>query len=164
MAKSKDSGRNISDIALKPVEISVNLPTDRNDKSSKKTGLKVSRRFTKPGQDVFASVEWDTRDSIISDEKGNIISQITGIEVPKTWTQLATDIVSYKYFRKAGLPTKEGRETSVRQPIIRISKTMADFGEKFGYFASKAERETFETELMYILLHQRAAFNSPVWF
>ena len=164
MAKSKNNNSELSDIALRPVEISVNLPKSKNGKRSKKTGLKIPRRFTKPNLEVFDTVSWETRDSIISDEKGNIISQINGIEVPTGWTQLATDIISYKYFRKAGLPTKEGRETSVKQPIIRISHTMADFGEKFGYFASKAERENFEAELKYLLLHQRAAFNSPVWF
>jgi len=160
MAKPNNK-REISDIALKPVEISADLP---KQKSTKKAGLRVSRRFTKSGEDVFTTTQWDSRDSVISDEKGNIISQITGIEVPKTWTQLATDIVAYKYFRKAGVPTKEGRETSVRQPITRIASTMAGFGEKFGYFANSTERQNFEDELKYLLLHQRAAFNSPVWF
>lgn len=163
MAKPKSENNELSDIALKPVEISANLPK-KNSKSLKNTGLKVPRRFTSPNKDVFDTVKWDTRDSIISDEKGNIISQITNIEVPESWTQLATDIVSYKYLRKAGVPTKEGRETSVRQPITRIAVTMANFGEKFNYFANKAEKENFEAELKYLLLHQRAAFNSPVWF
>lgn len=160
MAKKNEK---VNPLALKPVEISAEIPSG-DASSNKKAGLKISRRFTKAGQDVFDGVEWDSRDSVITDEKGNVISQITNIEVPKSWTQLATDIIAYKYFRKAGVPTKEGRETSVKQPIIRIAKTMADFGEKFGYFASKAERVSFEDELMYLLLHQRAAFNSPVWF
>lgn len=164
MAKTKRGGNSeATDIALKPVEISVDLPSNR-PASAKKAGLKVPRRFTKPGEDVFSTVTWEKRDTVISDEKGNVISQITDLEVPSSWTQLATDILAYKYLRKAGVPTKEGRETSARQAIYRIAHTMADFGEKFGYFASTAERTSFEDELMYILLHQRAAFNSPVWF
>lgn len=164
MAKIKREGNDeATDIALKPVEISVDLPSNK-PASAKKAGLKVSRRFTKPGEDVFSTVTWEKRDTVISDEKGNIISQITDVEVPSSWTQLATDILAYKYLRKAGVPTKEGRETSARQAIYRIAHTMADFGEKFEYFASTAERISFEDELISILLHQRAAFNSPVWF
>src|SRR3989344_2294108 len=120
------------DIALKPVEISAELP--EKDNAGKKLGLKVSRRFTKPGENVFDTVQWDKRTTTISDEKGNVISQITDVEVPTTWTQLATDILAYKYLRKAGVPTKEGREVS------------------------------FEDELTHLLTHQKAAFNSPVWF
>ncbi|MEX1051986.1 MAG: vitamin B12-dependent ribonucleotide reductase [Patescibacteria group bacterium] len=162
MAKTKGGNSEATDIALKPVEISVDLPSSKQ--TAKKAGLKVPRRFTKAGGDVFATVSWEKRDTVISDEKGQIIAQITDVEVPSFWTQLATDILAYKYLRKAGVPTKEGRETSARQAIYRIAHTMANFGEKFGYFASTAERTSFEDELMYILLHQRAAFNSPVWF
>ncbi len=163
MAKQRreEGDADITDIALKPVEISINLPTK---KKSSKAGLTISRRYTKPGEDVFSTVTWDKRTTTIADEKGNVISQISDIEVPSSWTQLATDIMAYKYFRKAGVPTKEGRETSVRQPIIRIAHTIADFGEKFGYFSTKEDRMTFEEELMHLLLYQKAAFNSPVWF
>lgn len=158
--KRKSDDVSLSEIALKPVEISVDLPSDKKAKP----GLKVTRRFTKEGEDVFSTVTWEKRSSVISDEKGNIISQINDIDVPSSWTQLATDIIAYKYFRKAGLPTKEGRETSVKQPIFRIAHTIADFGEKFGYFASASDRQAYEEELIYLLLTQRAAFNSPVWF
>lgn len=150
---------------MQPVEISAQLPgqTGSGSKNSK-VGLKINRHFTKAGQDVWQTVEWDKRDSMITDEKGNVISHIKEVEVPKTWSQLATDILAYKYLRKAGVNTKEGRETSLKQAITRITQTMADFGEKFGYFSTKEDRSAFQDELSYILLHQRAAFNSPVWF
>ncbi|MEK7170925.1 MAG: vitamin B12-dependent ribonucleotide reductase [Patescibacteria group bacterium] len=182
MAK-KDRNDRLSEIALKPVEISAELPEKNN--STKKLGLKVARRYTKVGENVFDTVEWDKRTTTISDEKGNIISQITDVEVPTTWTQLATDILAYKYLRKAGVPTKEarlpsptgqptttgtvghggqGRETSLKQAVYRIAHTIADFGEKFGYFASPEDRVSYEDELTHILVNQKAAFNSPVWF
>lgn len=162
MAKGGNKADELKEIILKPVEISVDLPHKGEEKKSPK--LKIARRFTTPGQDVFDGVTWTKRSSIITDEKGTVISQITDIDIPESWSQLATDIVAYKYFRKAGLNTKEGRETSVRQPIYRIAHTIADFGEKFNYFSTPSDRQTFEEELMYLLLHQRAAFNSPVWF
>lgn len=160
--KDRENQGNLPEIALKPVEISVELP--EKNKVSKKLGLKVNRRFTKSGEDVYAGIIWDKRTTTIGDEKGNIISQITDVEVPGSWSQLATDILAYKYFRKAGVPTKEGRETSLKQAIHRIAHTIADFGEKFGYFATGDDRLTFEDELKHLLVHQRAAFNSPVWF
>ncbi|MBI4948054.1 vitamin B12-dependent ribonucleotide reductase [Candidatus Berkelbacteria bacterium] len=157
-SKKKDS---INDIALQPVEISVDLP--KKDEHFK-PALKINRKFTKMGEDVFANISWEKRTTIINDEKGNIISQITDVEVPSSWSQLATDILAYKYLRKAGLSIKEGRETSAKQAVYRIAHTMADFGEKFGYFASKEDRQAYEDELTTILITQRAAFNSPVWF
>ncbi|MDO8650062.1 MAG: NUMOD3 domain-containing DNA-binding protein [Candidatus Berkelbacteria bacterium] len=161
MAK-KEKNERLSEIALKPVEISAELP--EKDNVGKKLGLKVSRRFTKPGENVFDTVQWDKRTTTISDEKGNVISQITDVEVPTTWTQLATDILAYKYLRKAGVPTKEGREVSLKQAVYRIAHTIADFGEKFNYFATDEDRVNFEEDLTHILVNQKAAFNSPVWF
>lgn len=163
MAKEGQKKNDVAEIALKPVEISIDLPKDSSNKKQK-SGLKINRRFTQPGEDVYGTVEWDKRTSLITDDKGNVVSQITEIEVPSGWTQLATDILAYKYLRKAGVPTKEGRETSARQAITRIAHTMADFGEKFDYFSTKDDRETFEDELTHILMTQKAAFNSPVWF
>ncbi len=161
MAK-KDRNDRLSEIALKPVEISAELPEKNN--VGKKLGLKVARRFTKKDEAVFETVVWEKRTTTISDEKGNVISQITDVEVPTTWSQLATDILAYKYLRKAGVPTKEGREVSLKQAVYRIAHTIADFGEKFGYFASTDDRSNFEDELTHILVTQKAAFNSPVWF
>ncbi|HSX42088.1 MAG TPA: vitamin B12-dependent ribonucleotide reductase [Candidatus Saccharimonadales bacterium] len=161
MAKGQSENR-AAEIALQPVEISIELPG--NEAKKKKTGLKVNRRYTKPGEDVFGQIAWEKRTSLITDEKGNVISQITDLEIPSTWSQLATDIIAYKYLRKAGVPTPEGRETSAKQAVYRIAHTMADFGEKFGYFATKEDRQTFEDELTHLLINQKAAFNSPVWF
>ena len=152
----------LTEIALQPVEISIDLPKASAKKQT--AGLKINRRYTKAGEDVNSTVTWDKRTSLITDEKGNVVSQITDVEVPSFWTQLATDIIAYKYFRKAGVPTKEGRETSAKQTIHRIAHTMADYGEKFGYFSTKADREAFEDELTHLLTYQKAAFNSPVWF
>ena len=154
-----------SDIALKPVEISADMPNDK--KKDSKVGMKIARRFTKLGQtieDIFNEVTWVKRLSLISDEKGKVISSIKDVEVPSFWSQLATDIIATKYFRKAGVPTPEGRETSVRQPIFRIVKSFANFGERFGYFSSEEDKLNYEAELTHLLLYQKAAFNSPVWF
>lgn len=159
MAKGRQD--KMGEINLQPVEISADLPSRDG---SAKVGMKINRLFTKAGKDVFSEVSWEKRSSIITDEKGNLISHITEVEVPSSWTQLATDILAYKYLRKAGVPTKEGRETSLKQAIFRIAHTIADFGEKFGYFSAHQDRVTFEDELSHLLLHQKAAFNSPVWF
>lgn len=167
---AKEKNEDVSNIVLQPVEISVNFDSNKSKSKSpdknqtKQAGLKISRRFTKEGEDVFKDINWDKRVSLITDEKGNVISQIKDIEVPDFWTQLSTDILAYKYLRKAGLKTEAGRETSAKQAVYRIAHTMADYGEKFGYFASKADRQTYEDELLHILINQKAAFNSPVWF
>ncbi len=157
---AKRTENQAAEIALQPVEISIELPEKKNQKA----GLKVNRRYTKLGENVFDTITWEQRTSLITDEKGNVISQINDLEIPSSWSQLATDIIAYKYLRKAGVPTKEGRETSARQAVYRIAHTMADFGEKFGYFNSKTDRQTFEDELTHLLINQKAAFNSPVWF
>ena len=89
-----------------------------------------------------------------------------GAEIPESWSQLATDIAVSKYFRRNGLgPNKDGAETSVRQLVVRLSKTIREAGEKFGgYFASKKDADAFEAELNFMLANQYGAFNSPVWF
>src|SRR2546423_10823674 len=125
-------------------------------------GLKIARRFTEPGEDVWNTVEWDKRSAVITGEKGDIVFEQYDIDVPKSWTQLATNVVASKYFR-GHLGTPE-RETSVRQLIQRVSYTMADWGKKMGYFASDADFLAFRDELTHLLLLQKAAFNSPVWF
>ena len=124
MAK-KDKNDRLSEIALQPVEISAELP--EKDNKGKKLGLKVARRYTKPNEVVFDTVDWEKRTTVISDEKGNVISQINDVEVPTTWSQLATDILAYKYLRKAGVPTKEGREVSLKQAVYRIAPPISFF-------------------------------------
>jgi ribonucleoside-diphosphate reductase alpha chain len=124
-------------------------------------GLSVGRFFTTPGAHPFDLVEWERRDARIG--HGDKVSfEQRDVEFPKSWSQNATNIVAQKYFRgQLGAPE---RERSVRQMIGRVSGTIASWGRERGYFATDEDVETFESELTHILLHQMAAFNSPVWF
>ncbi len=129
------------------------------------TGVTVSRRWTRPGVDPLDQVKWDKRQTVISNPDGSVVFKMDAVEVPASWSQLATDIVVSKYFRKAGLPTAPGHETSVRQVVHRLAHTVRVTGEQQGgYFASAEDAEAFEAELAYMLVHQIGAFNSPVWF
>jgi len=125
-------------------------------------GITVERRFTKPDVHPFDEIEWETRDAVISGTKGEVVFEQKGVEVPKTWTQTATNIVVSKYFY--GTIGKADREYSVKQLISRVAKTISNWGRKDGYFATKEDAQVFEDELHYILVNQMAAFNSPVWF
>ncbi len=125
-------------------------------------GLSIQRRFTRPGEDVYSTVEWEVRDAVISNERGEKVFEQKNCEIPKSWTQLATNVVVSKYFR-GHIGTPE-RERSVRQLIGRVADTIADWGRKMDYFASEDDARAFQDELTHLLLHQKAAFNSPVWF
>jgi ribonucleoside-diphosphate reductase alpha chain len=125
-------------------------------------GITVERRFTTPNVHPFDEIEWETRDAIISGTKGEVVFEQKGVEVPKNWTQTATNIVVSKYFY--GTVGKVDREYSVKQLVSRVAKTISNWGRKDGYFATKEDAQTFEDELHYILVNQMAAFNSPVWF
>ena len=125
-------------------------------------GLTVERRYTEPGVHPFDRVEWDVRDAVIANEKGETVFEQHGVEVPKAWSQTATNVVVSKYFR-GQLGTPE-RETSARQLISRVADRIADWGREGGYFSGKADAEAFHAELVHILVHQYACFNSPVWF
>lgn len=131
-------------------------------RSQKTTGLTFRRLFTRAGENPFDQVEWDIRDATIANEKGEVVFEQKGVEVPKSWSQMATNVVVSKYFRGT-LGTPE-REYSVRQLIGRVVDTMTAWGEKGGYFATEADRDAFHDELTYLLLHQMMSFNSPVWF
>lgn len=110
----------------------------------------------------FDTVEWEIRTAAIKGEEGEVLFEQNDCEVPSTWSQLATNVVCSKYFYgEAGTPE---RENSVRQLIHRVSRTIADWGEKDGYFATPADSERFYRELSWLCLHQHGAFNSPVWF
>src|SRR5688500_238952 len=126
-------------------------------------GIGIRRHFTKAGEHPYDTVEWERRDARIPNYKsgGDAFFQ-PGVEFPVTWSQNATNIVAQKYFR-GQLGTPE-RESSLRQVIDRVSDTIADWGVRDGYFLDEAEADAFRDELKYLLLHQRAAFNSPVWF
>src|SRR5919202_6294356 len=118
--------------------------------------LRVRRLFTQAGVHPFDTVEWETRTAAVGKFKQE------GVEFPKTWSQNATNIVAQKYFRgQLGSPE---RESSVKQMIGRVAGTIAQWGRSGGYFATDEDADTFEAELTHILLHQMAAFNSPVWF
>ena len=124
-------------------------------------GVSVGRRFTAAGVSPFDSVGWEIRDALIGDPESPAFEQ-RGVEFPKTWSQNATNIVSQKYFR--GRMDSPERENSVKQMIGRVAGTIAEWGREGGYFASEDDAQAFNDELTHILLHQMAAFNSPVWF
>ena len=127
-------------------------------------GLKIERRFTKPGTDALAAVTYEKRSSAITNTDGSVVFKMENAEVPKSWSQLATDIVVSKYFRKAGVPGT-GSETSVRQVVHRIAHAIRRAGEEFGgYFRTAEDADAFEAELSHLLVTQKGAFNSPVWF
>ena len=126
-------------------------------------GLRVQQQFC-PNDvtDVFSTVDWDYRTAVIKDDNGKALFEQTNCEVPKSWTQLATNVVVSKYFYgENGTPE---REKSVKQLIHRVTRTIADWGLADGYFASAEDGETFYRELTWLCLHQHGAFNSPVWF
>src|SRR5213082_808679 len=124
-------------------------------------GVTVARRFTEPGVHPFDAVEWEIRDAVIGDPENPAFEQ-RGVEFPAAWSQNATNIVAQKYFR--GRLGSAERESSVKQMIGRVACTIAGWGRERGYFATDEDAATFEAELTHILLHQMAAFNSPVWF
>ena len=126
-------------------------------------GLSFKRHFTREGIDPLEAVKYARRRSVISEPDGSVVFEFEDAEVPEDWTQLATDIVVSKYFRKAGVPGM-GRETSVKQVIHRITHAVRAYGEEKGYFATPLDAEVFEHELSMLLVTQRGAFNSPVWF
>ncbi len=130
------------------------------DKSKK--GLSVKRYFTKEGVHPYDELEWERRTAKITSSKGEIIFEQRDVEVPKFWSQTATDIVAEKYFM--GHVGKPGREHSVRQLIDRVADTITGWGKKDGYFATDKDSQIFNEELKWLLVNQRASFNSPVWF
>ncbi|MEI6789025.1 MAG: vitamin B12-dependent ribonucleotide reductase [bacterium] len=136
--------------------------TKRNNGHPGRKGMTLNRVFTKPGTDPFDGIDWDLRKASITDDKGNVIFVQENIEVPKSWSMLATNIVASKYFY-GGLKTKI-RETSVRQLVHRVARAIADWGKKDGIFATEADAENFYTELAWLCINQYGSFNSPVWF
>ena len=135
----------------------------RNDRRpTHATGLTIGRYFTRVGVDPFDEVEWELRTAAITGESGKVYFEQQGVEVPKSWSQMATNVVVQKYFRGAlGTP---GRERSVKQLIGRVADTITAWGRDQGYFATDADGDVFHAELKHLLVHQKMAFNSPVWF
>src|SRR5947199_3829765 len=142
--------------------------------------MKITRRFTKAGQDVFSTVEYEKRTSRISNPDGSVVFEMNDAEIPKSWSQLATDIMVSKYFRKAGVPQSDpatglplrdssgepvlGPEKSAQQVIHRLAGCWRHWGETHGYFDSAEDAQAFHDELAHMLLHQMCAPNSPQWF
>jgi ribonucleoside-diphosphate reductase alpha chain len=127
-----------------------------------KQGLRIRRLFTKPGLHPFDEIEWESRTTTIQNEKGQVIFEQRNVEVPRDWSQTATNIVASKYFHgKVG--TAE-RESSVKQLISRVADTIAQWGVEDGYFRSEEDARAFHDELLHLLVRQKASFNSPVWF
>jgi ribonucleoside-diphosphate reductase alpha chain len=125
-------------------------------------GLIFGRRFTDGKKSPYDMVEWEKRTALIGNEKGVTIFRQEDVEVPKSWSQTATNIVASKYFHgKPGSPEREG---SVRQLISRVVDTVVRWGEDGGYFANTASHDAFRDELAHLLVEQKMAFNSPVWF
>ncbi|MDE0425954.1 MAG: vitamin B12-dependent ribonucleotide reductase [Candidatus Poribacteria bacterium] len=146
----------------KGVEEATTSPKHSNE--GDRMGLTFTPHFTTPGVHPYDVLEWERRDAVIYNEKGDVIFKQEQVEVPASWTQLATDIAASKYFRKAGVPGTEA-EDSVRQLVTRVARTLRRAGEELGgYFATPEDAQTFEMELTHILVTQRGAFNSPVWF
>jgi len=141
--------------------------------------MKITRRFTKAGQDALASVEYEKRTSRITNPDGSVVFEMNDAEIPKNWSQLATDIMVSKYFRKAGVPQKDesgnpirdgdgnvvtGPERSAKEVVHRLAGCWRWWGEKHGYFDTAEDAQAFNDELAYMLLHQMCAPNSPQWF
>jgi ribonucleoside-diphosphate reductase alpha chain len=147
--------------------------------------MKITRKFTKSGRSPFDTVAWTTRSSKISNPDGSIVFEMKDAEVPETWSQLATDIMVSKYFRKAGVPQTQdayglpgvspfktddkgkvitGPEKSARQVIHRLAGCWRYWGETHGYFDTPADAQAFYDELAFMMVHQMCAPNSPQWF
>ena len=148
----KDENRAAEDLIEASSEI------EFNDKR-----MKIARKFSKTGTHPFDELEYEKRSSIIAEPDGKVVFKLEGAEVPKNWTQLATDIMVSKYFRKAGVPGTVN-EVSAKQVVHRIANTMRMAGEAMGYFQDTEDADTYEMELASILINQKGAFNSPVWF
>ncbi len=142
-------------------------------------GMVIERRFTTPGSDPLEEVKYERRTSRISNTNGSVVFEMKDAEIPADWSQVATDIVVSKYFRKAGVPQIDdkgnvmkdadgkviaGPERSVKQVVRRLAGCWRHWGEEYGYFATPQDAQAFEDELKYMLVHQMAAPNSPQWF
>ncbi len=137
------------------------------EKNSTAKGLQFQRKFTRDDVPVFDQFEYDYRTSVIRNPSGEIVFEMNNVEVPKQWSQIATDILAQKYFRKAGVPQADGsfgRETSVKQVAHRMANCWRVWGERYGYFAGEKDAQVFYEELVFSILNQMCVPNSPQWF
>ncbi|HUJ10239.1 MAG TPA: vitamin B12-dependent ribonucleotide reductase [Verrucomicrobiae bacterium] len=161
--KSKLSGKEVA------TDASTNKRTKRNAPprpaqidEARRTGLTVPRVFSRADAKPFEQLEWERRTAEITDDTGKVIFRQEGVEVPKSWSVLATKVVVSKYFYgENGTPE---REQSARQLIHRVARTIADWGKADGYFASDKDAEVYYDELAWLCINQYGSFNSPVWF
>lgn len=142
--------------------------TQRNtNKTDSPQGLKINRVFTKEGTSPFNQFEYELRQSVIKDPNGKIVFEVSDVEVPKGWSQVATDILAQKYFRKTGVPQKDGTtgsEKSAKEVANRLANCWRKWGEENNYFDTKHDADIFYDEMVYCILSQTAAPNSPQWF
>jgi ribonucleoside-diphosphate reductase alpha chain len=134
---------------------------------AKGKGLKFKRNFTKEGVSPFDMYDYDIRSSVIRNTTGDVVFEMNNVEVPTSWSQVATDILAQKYFRKAGVPQEDGTtgsENSIKQVAHRLADCWRQWGEQYGYFATKNDAQVFYEELVYMIIGQYAAPNSPQWF
>ncbi len=139
-----------------------NIKRVKRSAEKRKSGLTVARVFSKAGVNPFEELEWERRTAEITDESGKTIFKQENVEVPKSWSMLATKVVVSKYFY--GENGTSEREQSVRQLVHRVTRTIADWGKAQGYFATEKDAETFYDELTWLCVNQYGSFNSPVWF
>lgn len=135
--------------------------------ASREAGLQFSRRFTRDDVSAYEMFEYDHRNSIIRNPNGEIVFEMNNVEVPKHWSQIATDILAQKYFRKAGVPQPDGslgKETSAKQVAHRLANCWKVWGQRYGYFASEKDAQIFYDEIVYSILNQMCVPNSPQWF
>jgi len=132
-----------------------------------KGGLVFSRHFTQEGTSPYDQFEYELRSSVIRNPGGDVVFEMNNVEVPRAWSQIATDILAQKYFRKAGVPQPDGslgRETSVKQVVHRMANCWRAWGERGNYFATENDAQVFYEELVYCMLNQACVPNSPQWF
>ncbi|MEW6347908.1 MAG: vitamin B12-dependent ribonucleotide reductase [Thermodesulfobacteriota bacterium] len=125
-------------------------------------GLRFDRVFSAPGQDPLGEIAWDSRTCAIHNDKGDVIFEQHGVEAPTFWSDMAVNVVASRYFR--GKPGSSERESSVRNLLLRVVQTIGLWGRDQEYFASEDDAQAFQDELLALLVHQKASFNSPVWF
>ena len=164
--KLKDNpDRAIDEMEESAVEVSVedaSAVDGPSDAPAAEGGLTVERLYSNPGVNPYEQVEWEKRTATIAGDGGEVVFEQEDVEIPADWSQLATNVVVSKYFRgPLGTPK---REHSVKHMINRVADTIAGWGRTQGYFASEEDADAFQNELKEIILHQRATFNSPVWF
>jgi ribonucleoside-diphosphate reductase alpha chain len=124
--------------------------------------IEIERRYTVPGVHPYDGITWETRSAVIANEDGEVIFEQNDVEVPAFWSQLATNVVVSKYFK--GAVDRPGRESSAREIVDRVVRTLRVWGTKDGVLATEDDAASFESELTHMLIHQIASFNSPVWF